>query len=225
LWNPQTCGPQILASFLKLAHTLFMSSSSDEKNLKSEVAKEKPRDEHGHFIKSVEEVTGKVAKISHNALDDEKLVDISVNNPLNKIYRLLEQIKQQKAFAFTLKGSLGLAGVAVALTVFGLFGGSKILCDKGNQTEIGIIKVLKTQEPDGSEVPFMGFIIDNLKEALGTQTTHNRTILQTGASSAIHLPYNTRVDFLGFNDREVYATGNFDNCSRVLKVKNLELTH
>jgi len=35
---------------------------------------------------------------------------------------LLQDIKKQKAFSFTLKGSLGIAGVALALGMFGIFG-------------------------------------------------------------------------------------------------------
>lgn len=199
-----------------------MPSSDDQKNLKSDVAKEKPRDEHGHFIKDVTETVNKVTEITHKASDDEKLVKIEVNDPLSKIYRLLDQLKKQKAFAFTLKGSLGIAGVAVALSVFGFFGGSKILCDKGVQTQVGTVKVLGAMTPEESQVPFLGFVVDFLRGTLNTQTLHNRVILETEDTSTIQIPHSGKINTQQFNDQLVYATGHYDNCSKVLKVESVE---
>lgn len=47
-----------------------------------------------------------------------------------------------------MKGSLGIAGVALALGVFGILGAGNLLCEKGIQTQIGVIKVLNVQEKD-----------------------------------------------------------------------------
>src|SRR3989344_7500955 len=143
---------------------------------KSKVAQEKPRDEEGHFIenikKSAKETLSHLEKnVDYNKKQDD-LLNVHVGNPLKRVTDLLEDIKRQKAFAFTLKGSLGLAGVAIALSVFGIFGGSKMLCDKGTQTEVGIIRILNVQEAEDSNVPILGFIIDSIKETLGTQTLH-----------------------------------------------------
>lgn len=198
-----------------------MSTLDRDKNLKSEAAKEKPRDAHGHFIKDVKDAVEKVTEFSHKASDDEKLVKVEVNDPLAKIYRLLEQLKQQKAFAFNLKGSLGLAGIAVTLSIFGLFGGSKVLCDKGIQTQIGTVRILNSLEPEPSGVPLIGFVVDFLRGTLGTQTAHNRIVLELEDTSTIYLP-RTKASPQTFKDQLIYATGQYDNCSKVLKVNSIE---
>ena len=201
-----------------------MSSLGRDKNLKSEVAKEKPRDQYGHFIKEDEKTDYSLEDSIHFDKKQQNLLDIHVGNPLERITQLLEDIKKQKAFNFSLKGSLGLAGVAVALSVFGIFGGSKVLCDKGIQTEVGIVKILNAQEPENSNIPVLGFIIDYLRGTLGTQTSRNRVILQT-KNTTITLPFSKKVNFQHYNNKEVFVTGNYDNCSRILKVENIEITN
>lgn len=63
--------------------------------------------------------------------DDDTLINVHVGNPLEKIVKLLEQLKKQKAFSFTIKGTLGLAGIALFITAFGIFGGTKAFCSRG----------------------------------------------------------------------------------------------
>src|SRR3989344_7304729 len=84
----------------------------------------------------------------HYSKNKDNLLDVHIGNPLRRIAELLEEIKRQKAFSFTLKGSLGIAGVALALGVFGVLGSGRILCDKGIQTQIGTIKILSVQEKE-----------------------------------------------------------------------------
>jgi hypothetical protein len=222
LWSPQICGATTIDFLFLAEHTYFMPSSDEEKNLKSEVAKDKPRDEHGHFIKDAVEAVKEATEITHNSKDDSKMFKVEVNDPSTKWYRLLQQIKEQKAFAFTLKGSLGLAGVVVALSVFGLFGGSKILCDKGTQTEIGLIKILAAKDTESSNIPIFGFIVNLANKLYGNETLHNRVILKTSTNSTISLPYTSKINFESYRNKEVFVTGSLDSCSRVLKAQSIE---
>lgn len=127
-----------------------------------EVALKMERDQHGHFSKKSEQSNpsnpskpsdpSKLAflksifptgtSFSKDA-DEDTLIDVHVNNPLKRIVDLLQDIKKQKVFSFSLKGSLGLAGVALVLTGIGLFGGSQAFCTKGVQSHIGTIKTLQ----------------------------------------------------------------------------------
>ena len=90
-----------------------------------------PHDSHGHFIHkfptppkpgSQPSLTEKLfpthVSVDHKVTQDA-LLDVHIGNPLRRITQLLEEIKRQKAFSFTLKGSLGIMGVALALSVFG----------------------------------------------------------------------------------------------------------
>src|SRR3989338_3621357 len=110
--------------------------------------------------------------------DDSTLLEIHIVNPLRKITQLLEEIKKQKVFSFTLKGSLGIMGVALALSVFGIFGGSKMLCDKGVQTKLGTLKILAVPENEPS-IPLLSPAIDYYKKlfSIPLPAQHCRTVL------------------------------------------------
>src|SRR5215204_929059 len=72
----------------------------------------------------------------HYNKNDDDVLDVHIGNPLHKIVKLLEDIKKQKAFSFTLKGSLGIAGVVMAFSFLGVLGAGNVLCSKGVQSEI-----------------------------------------------------------------------------------------
>ena len=114
---------------------------------KSRIAEERPRDEDGHFITREEEkehekknpVERLFSENVHYSKKQDDLLDLHVGNPLRRITLLLEQIKKQKAFSFSIKGSLGIMGVALVAGTFGVLGVNNVLCDKGVQTRRGVL--------------------------------------------------------------------------------------
>lgn len=190
--------------------------------LKSEVTKSRPRDKRGHFIKKPDEKEGKSIwekfLISHTGhyKNEDDLLDIHIGNPLHRIAKLLEDIKKQKAFSFTIKGSLGIAGVILVLSVVGIFGGGKIICDKGTQTYIGTIKVLKAKEIYQKKVPVLSYFLDIV--APPVKEIKNRTVLIKSNEEVISLPYNDAVDLTIYNNQRVAVTGGYDVCSETLNV-------
>ncbi|OGH37980.1 MAG: hypothetical protein A3B44_03435 [Candidatus Levybacteria bacterium RIFCSPLOWO2_01_FULL_38_21] len=202
-----------------------MPEEDIKSEIKSEIAKEKPRDNEGHFIHIEEPELNEAPKdpISkfigehtsyHKTQDD--ILDVHVGNPLRKITELLVDIKKQKAFSFTLKGSLGIMGVALALSVFGIFGGGKILCDKGVQTQIGVIKTLNVYDSDLSAIPVLSLFLNyfNSKEI------HQRTVLVKNDESVMRLPFSKEVNFTQYQNLRIIATGNYDSCSQTLTVSD-----
>ena len=204
----------------------------DKKNkndLKSEIAQQKPRNEEGHFIhvnppKDPRQPTPHqnpmskfFSKNTHYSKGKDDLLDVHVGNPLHKITQLLEDIKKQKAFSFTLKGSLGLAGVALALGIFGIFGGGQILCEKGTQVQIGTIKQLQVVEDDPSgEIPALSQIINYLSP----KQQHPKFILVKNDESIIQLPFSRKIDLAKFINYKIIATGNYNTCSNSLKISD-----
>ena len=203
-----------------------------------QVAAQMPRDDHGHFIHSVSPTPMQPPLTSssppHSAAatalpgiqiektsDDNTLVDVHVNNPLKKVVALLEEIKNEKAFSFSIKGSLGLAGIAVVLTTFGIFGGSQVLCSKGVQSHIGTMRVL--QAVDGVDNPLLTKIADAYNALMGKEVsprTTNRVVLIKKDNSVIHLAFS------GFSFGSVpeikqsIVTGEYDSCSQTMTVKD-----
>ncbi|HVZ67492.1 MAG TPA: hypothetical protein VG917_04455 [Patescibacteria group bacterium] len=147
----------------------------------------------------------------------DELLDIHVGNPLKRITELLEEIKKQKAFSFTLKGSLGIAGVFLALSIFGILGGGAILCDKGNQSQVGIVKVLNVKDTDNaSDLPVISLWINYF----APKHTYNRTVLVKQNGDIIRLPYSNKVDFSNYSNYQVLATGSYDSCSQSLTIND-----
>src|SRR3989304_9340450 len=125
----------------------------------------------------------------HYSKNKDDLLDVHIGNPLRRITELLEEIKRQKAFSFTLKGSLGIAGVALALGVFGVFGGGKILCEKGVQSYIGTVKTLNVMEQESSGIPVLSQFLDYF----APKQTHNKVVLVKNDESVISLPFSSKV--------------------------------
>lgn len=195
-----------------------------------------PRDSSGHFA-SPRRSPAQLDEGGHNSsvasalkklitpgvsktTDEDTLIDVHVNNPLKKIVELLQDIKKQKAFSFTLKGSLGIMGVALALSAFGIFGGAKMLCDKGIQTQVGILKELDSTSIERSNVPIIGQAIDyyhNLFTSQNTTTQKKRVILLKDDRSTIFLPNTRGVLYESLLNQPVYTTGQYDSCSQTLK--------
>ena len=209
---------------------------------KSEIAEQKPRDAEGHFIptpepvvnpptptpptnpfskilsevertKLLSEVNGQ-ASVVKSSSDD--LLDVHVGNPLRKIVVLLEDIKKQKAFSFTLKGSLGIAGVALALGVFGVFGGGQILCERGVQSQIGEVKVLDIKQESSAKI----LVIDNLLNLLNPKELDNRVVLIRNNETALAISYSKNVDVAKFINHPVIVTGSYNSCSQTITVND-----
>lgn len=192
--------------------------------LKSEVTSSKPRDEKGKFIKIPDVLPSKNVLenflLSHtgNYKNQDDILDIKIGNPLGRIVKLLEEIKRQKAFSFTLKGSLGIAGVVLTLSLFGLFGGSQILCNKGIQTHVGEVKSLNYKEIIEKQVPIISFLIGLTSSP--SKSIKNRVVLVKYDFSTLYLPYSENIDLEKYTGKSVVATGNFNSCTNTLTIND-----
>lgn len=162
------------------------------------------RGNHGQFLK-VEQET-----------NDETLIDVKVSNPLHKIVLLLQDLKKQKAFSFTLKGSVGIVGVSVIVLGTGAFGGSRILCNKGTQTKIGVVRTLSVTQT-AQDHPLQARIGEFLGRPYKTETT-NAVVLIDADKNTINLVSKRKGFVEGFEGQEVTATGLYNACMQELDV-------
>lgn len=193
-----------------------------------------PRDAHGHFISThpktsnpdasgnrLVDIIKKNTDVSKTT-DDNTLIDVHIGNPLRRITQLLEEIKKQKAFSFTLKGSLGIMGVVLTLSLLGLFGTTHALCDKGIQTQIGRVKVLQVTDaqPDTLVTKMVDAVTYFNHLFFGSVQTspRYRYILETPDHKVIHLERGRDVTLSESKNQAVYATGLYDSCSMNLKI-------
>lgn len=159
----------------------------------------------------------------NKTLDDNTLLDVHIGNPLRKITELLEEIKKQKAFSFTLRGSLGIMGVVLSLSLLGFFGTTHALCDKGVQTHIGRIRMLQVtdNEPDSVISKAQDAIAYYTKFFYPTAQTapRYRYILETPTHETIHLNRGRDVTLSSFKSQAVFVTGPYDSCSQELTLE------
>jgi hypothetical protein len=150
--------------------------------------------------------------------DDDTLINVHVGNPLHKIFKLLEQIKKQKAFSFTLKGTLGLAGVALFITAFGIFGGTKAFCGRGIQSHMGVLHVLTYPKSVQQAVP----VIDQIREMLFGQESHigNRIVIIEDNGNITQVKYILLEEGKALEGYQVIVTGEYDACAQSMTIND-----
>lgn len=199
----------------------------NDPKVRSEIAKTFIRDEKGHFVKKPKVEQSPVSQQPLNPIsqflhdetqvhhtNSDALLDVHVGNPLKRIADLLEQIKKQKAFSFDIKGSLGLAGIMLTLGVFGIFGGTKALCSKGEQSKIGMLRILPFTEVIEQtwvqKLPLIGSYFPS-KEV-------NRVLLIDNNKTTTHILPKRGISLTQFNNQEVVITGEYNSCSADLSL-------
>ncbi len=155
--------------------------------------------------------------------DDDTILDVKIGNPLRRITQLLEEIKKQKAFSFSLKGSLGVAGIAMVITTFGIFGGTKAFCSKGVQSHIGQLHQLQiSNAPDRSVIVERAMIIwDALTGNDFTRRNRKRVVLVKDDQSVITVSERVANLSLPSFQLPVIVTGDFDSCSQTITVNEI----
>ncbi len=198
--------------------------SPETRAKKSQIAEERPRDSEGHFIHQdppspesqtpLHKIEHLLAQDVHYSKKQDDLLDLHVGNPLRKITQLLEDIKKQKAFSFSIKGSLGIMGVVLVAGTFGVLGVNNVLCDKGMQTDKGTLEVLNIKE--NSDPSFLDYI-----PVLSSFITHpqsSRIILTDIDNKVIHVVTRNGVNLSMFLGVPVTISGNYDSCSQKMTV-------
>lgn len=192
------------------------------------------RDKFGHFLKSkqatsanfISNLFAKNVSVSKSPeepatkIANDTLIDVHINNPLTKIVELLKDIKKQKAFTFSVKGSLGIVGVMVILTGGGLLGGSKILCNKGTQAKIGQVQVLAFSQDTASVQPIRTKIraILGITPPADTLKEVQWVILIDSQNIATKLSSTNQTYLESFAGRTVTAVGDYNMCTQELKI-------
>ncbi len=157
-----------------------------------------------------------ISRHVHYSKNDDDVLDVHIGNPLHKIVELLQEIKKQKAFSFTLKGSLGIAGVVLAFSFLGVLGAGNVLCSKGVQTQIGTLQILNIIEPDPPAIP----VISDLIAYFEPRDQHNSIVIIKKDGNVVRVPYYPGIKFADYENLPVVATGSLDSCAQSLSIKD-----
>lgn len=205
--------------------------SPETREKKSQIAEEKPRDSEGHFIhqnpspaealaKEGQHHQNKVIELLqenvHYSKKQDDLLDLHVGNPLKRITTLLEDIKKQKAFSFSIKGSLGLMGVVLVAGTFGILGIGNVLCDKGVQTRRGVLEALAYKENTSTSILDFVPILSNFT----SHPQQPRKVLNEANGDILHVITKNGVSLTMFLNQTVTLSGSYDACSQKMTISD-----
>lgn len=190
----------------------------------SNFAKDRQRDEKGHFIK----VTTKV-ETPLDAFDpgldagpgssEDNIVDFKVKNPLGRITRILEDIKKRQMTSFAIKFSVPLVALPVFLLIVFQLGRAQTTCAEQYATKLGTFEVISVHVPE--KQGFLRYIfsflpnIPNLtpKDKLLPET---RAILIRSNTDPLNVLYDTQIPIINFKGQSVIITGNYSACTNTI---------
>lgn len=163
------------------------------------------RDKFGKFIKFDEDESG------------ENLVNVTVHNPVKRIYQLLSDIKKHQETTFAFKFTIPLIAIPIIMAVLFGLGGFQLgkfaspFCDSSFTPRSGQLLVTSVQRPPTQ--PFW--------EKLFFWPTPSPPALQTLTvlmSQNETITVNTKLDLADFHQKPVLVVGDFNACDHTLSL-------
>jgi len=142
---------------------------------------------------------------------DEPLLDIKVNNPLSRLYKLLNQLKKKQTTTITFRLGIPLIALPVLITAFaGLFFG---LGKVTTQPKEKIVEVEK--EPDFVNVSKAGL----LKIMVGDAESTYYLIMPSGEAIKLNIPSSFNVS--NYDGKRILATGKYYTKDQLIVVDSI----
>lgn len=157
---------------------------------KSDIAKQKPRDNRGHFINPKNNPEKKVIQLDHSIIS-------TLLNFKNIILVIIV-----------------LCAVFLAYDL----GKFKSNCSTNTITKIGVIYSLKPINEDGLLKNFLGNL--GIKLGITKNSKSNRYIIIDNQNNVIALDSKNEIKYENYFSRQVFATGKYSSCSQEMKLFN-----
>jgi hypothetical protein len=198
---------------------------------KSNVAKDKPRNELGFFVSTKSPV--KSLDLA-NANSDDNIVDIKVKNPLHKIVQILQDIKSHQSTSFNMHFSIPLVALPIfLLALFSVFqlGRAQVSCLPTFTSKIGTLKTINVLAPkDNGFFSNLFSFFPSLPRITAQDELENKTksLLIGVSEEPISIIKPDNLDLLNFEGNSVIVSGNFSQCTNSITLdnkQNISLLH
>lgn len=170
-------------------------------------------------------------KVVKNSSDD--LLDIQVHNPLHKIIKILEDIKNHQSTTFSLHLTIPLIALPIFIAVlFGVFQMGKIqaTCLPSFTSRIGVIKTIGVEVPKsntGFFAQFLPFLPGVSAASAKSYTKATRFLLISDTTlEPIQVIKNIPLTMSSFENTQVILSGTYSSCTNTITLdstKNIEL--
>ncbi len=176
------------------------------------VAKDRPRDPQGHFLKAKASSSTPLDNIPAIPEFEKPLVEVAITNPFRKILYWLDQIRRRQTTTFAFKLSIPL--IALPLVIAGFF-------TLGRFSGIASQKSQQSLPASPTPTPISDPILSRagtLKIAVGTKTKY-LLALKSGELVVLNVP--AAIDLSKYKDKQVLVTGIYNKISNVLAVSDI----
>lgn len=167
------------------------------------------RDEFGRYIKLNEDETG------------DNLVNVTVHNPVKRIYQLLSDIKKHQETTFAFKFSIPLIALPVAFAVLFGLGGFQLgkvaspFCTPRFTPHTG--KIMVTQVSVPQEEPVWKKLFFWLPEP--APIDRPLVVLESAQQT---LTVKTNLNLRAFQGRDVLVAGEYTDCDQTVNLSSLQ---
>lgn len=178
-----------------------------------------------------QETTPLEKKVVKNSSDD--LLDIQVHNPLHKIIKILEDIKNHQSTTFSLHLTIPLIALPIFIAVlFGVFQMGKIqaACFPAFTSRIGVMHTISVDVPKTNTGFFTQFIPFLPNVSLAAAKSLNKMtrflLISDTTLEPIQVIKNISLDLSSFENAQVILSGTYSACTNTItldSVKNIEI--
>lgn len=198
---------------------------------RSEQARNRIRDESGHFIplKPKVKVTGQAELFSRlvhteKETDDSSLISVKVNNPVEKITRYLKDIRDKQNTTVSMKFTIPLVALPIAILLSFQLGRYNNQCNSYFSTQLGIIeniKVVRKIAPDSWFLKLLGHI-PGFGEVYLREKLISQPILIVSPERNILINNKTNSTLEGFAENQAIVSGDYNSCLQTLTLDSIE---
>lgn len=196
-----------------------------------EIESEAKKQEGSRTVKT--KVTGAIesainyANTAKEKADDaETMISVKVKNPLSKIIKLIEDIKNHQSTTVSLRFTIPLIALPVVLLAAFQLGRAQTVCATRFTTQTGILKLLTVnapaQETDTWAI-LRSFFPDFPKLTKQNELKRtNRTILITQTGTVIQVLHASTIPLYSYHNTTVLLTGQYSPCTGIITLDSKE---
>lgn len=198
---------------------------------RSEQAKERVRDQSGHFIslKPKVKVAGQADLISslvhaEKETDDSSLINLKVNNPFEKILRYLKDIRDKQSTTVSMKFTIPLVALPIAILLSFQLGRYQSQCNSYFSSQIGIVENIEMVRKTASDNWFLKLLgyLPGLGEVYLKEELLHQPVLMVSPERSILIDNKTKSTLEGFGKNQVIVSGDYNSCTQTLTLDSAE---
>lgn len=152
--------------------------------------------------------------------NEETILDIKVHNPLKRIAKLLEQIKNHQTTTVSLRFTIPLIALPIVILAAFQLGRAQTICSQTFATQQGTLQRVSVRVPKDRPgvLKLLLSFFPSVPAILHSSqlVEQQRTILIAPNRDIIQVLHDRATDVSGYINQEVLLTGNYSACTKTM---------